>query len=135
MNEKILCNNFVEGMVRMKLHVYLYVEASLKKITTTNVAYVLLLTVHILVFLFLYCLPLVEGYMDDIDKSWGSGAVFGVRCFIRIPSLCHSLPVILREELFCHQLGTDGKLLPGMLAWTWKLASTTFVKDSTLYLL
>ena len=34
-----------------------------------------------------------------VDKSLGSAAVFGVRCFIRIPSLCRTLPVILREEL------------------------------------
>ena len=40
-----------------------------EKIITTNVACTLLLTVHNLVFLFVYCLPLVEWYMNDIDKS------------------------------------------------------------------
>ena len=57
---------------------------------------------YILVSLSLFCLPLVEWCMNDIDESYGIAAVFGVRCFIRIPSLCHSIPVILREELFCH---------------------------------
>ena len=60
------------------------------------------LCTYILVFLFLYSVPLVEWYMDDIDESYGIAAVFGVRCFILVPSLYHSLPVILREEVSCH---------------------------------
>ena len=53
--------------------------------------------------------------------------MFGVHYFIRIPSLCHSKPVILREELSCHHFRIEGELSPGMLAWTWKLASAVFV--------
>ena len=60
------------------------------------------LCIFILVSLSLFCLPLVEWYIDDIDKNSGIAAVFGVRRSIRIPSLCHSLPVILWEELSCN---------------------------------
>ena len=106
-----------------------------EEINTTNVAYMLWLTEHIQNFLFRYRFPLVEPYMKGIDKSWSSAAVFGVRCFIRIPSFWHKLPVSLREELSGHYFGTDGELLPRVLAWTWKFASTVFKNFSTLYLL
>ena len=58
---------------------HFYVEARLKKssLPSNNVAYMLVLTVHILIILFLYCLPLVEWYMNDIDKSWGLSQCLG----------------------------------------------------------
>ena len=52
-----------------KLHVHLYIDNEIEKIITCNVAFMLLLTIEVLDFPFLYCFPLVEWYMIDIDKS------------------------------------------------------------------
>ena len=51
------------------------------------------------VFLLLLHFLLVEWYVNDMDRSQGSAGVFDVHSLFRIPSLCQTLPVILREEL------------------------------------
>ena len=55
--------------------------------------------VYELVVLHLFCRPPVEWYVNDIDRSQSFAGVFGVHSLIHILSVCHTLPVILREEL------------------------------------
>ena len=62
MHEKICCNNFVEATVKKEITRVFYVEASLKKSPLP------MMYIYSSFSPFLLS-PLVEWYMNDIDKS------------------------------------------------------------------
>ena len=98
LRRKIISNIKFHFSINIELNkilpVNFYTVNETEKITTTT--YV---DITEYVSLPVFCHQLVEWYVNDMDRNEGSAGGCGVHPLIRIPSLCHTVPVILREEL------------------------------------